>query len=544
MCLSLHTPSSEARCDQKSDVLLAATPLMLLQCFVLAGPQAKITWALLSTLGWSRQTTTCPTMQPNDVLHEAGPEWTLLHLPCSCHKVHKAAQKTWALESGIVRGMSRVGLVFRTGGNQRVQTELGTAYVRRFMRVIEPEPLGPEAVLYRDQILRFFTPESSRGASARRTLVCFAEHLNGDWRREDGIFHLCRGESCCKDFEDTVQKTLWLFSLLLQSAVQPCVLNRGNWLAWQKAWPFFGVFGVHGVLKAVFHLTFDNQPGKQQTDVYKAHVEDNDVNEDADKMEQLRRAVSENKRVAMEFLDLSPSLDCLLLRAALDPQILLIHRIASFSSPEFEISELASITTTQSRGFPVLQLASGLLFKEFFDAVHTNRTDQGIWLEFEPHKKMANRVFKTTLRPPAVVFLLLVLPWRRFPAKLFLMLDSTQSETVAELAKQAFEHSPCLLEATTKHWLTQCHGDVRDPVFMLRLALLASLIQGSTSTTESLHSRHARRSRSRPHTRPISIADLATLHLPTNVPAWQQQVQRLVKPEKEEEPQTKEDNAS
>ena len=179
----------------------------------------------------------------------------LLWLPCMCHRVHKIAEKVWALAPGLLTSLTRVLLVLRSSSNMCRLLDILRELVKKRCRRLPPEhTLTRQAVRFRHNALALWSPPDHKARKA--SLVrCLASCLfNGDWQQQQTLDHICHG--CCKDTQETGEKMMAYLPRLLTS-LRGAGLCKANWVEWSAPLGCIGLLtSMHGLLPDLFHLAF------------------------------------------------------------------------------------------------------------------------------------------------------------------------------------------------------------------------------------------------------------------------------------------------
>ena len=164
---------------------------------------------------------------------------SLLHCFCAAHEAHAACQKTRA-DSEAVSGMINVYKVLEDVTTMNAVRRYMIDNIPQRLRIIRGSECLPEAKTFRQTMLRFFMPASSRGRlRAQVEEVCSL--CNGDWREQRVLIHHCQ-VGCCNP-EATVRKFQGLLPKTLLGLLRG-MFSRDNWTRWPEqmlvfAWGFF-----------------------------------------------------------------------------------------------------------------------------------------------------------------------------------------------------------------------------------------------------------------------------------------------------------------
>ena len=444
------------------------------------------------------------------------------HCFCAGHKIHAAAQKLFLLQVPELRGICRTLLLFQQHGVLSRFRALLQQHVEANAVLIHSEvPLSQEASAFKAMIKKYFYPSDQR--SRKHILVerVLSGLLNDDWRLEPELRHRCPGEHCCKDLPAFKAKlSHWLQKVL--KALRPRILNRGNWLAHHECYPFLGVFcAVHKLLPNLFDKllqgsdidSLQDPPPQQENalDIGMLGMQDND-----DVVAEQRRQQSINQKIAQDFLHGSPLDSLRVLRIALHPQVELQAKYLKRCGPESYLEGLLKTFIAQDaemqRPFRVLCLVCGDLLEEFMRTSFEQLHSRTLWRDLAHTHQQCSVIFRVCVRPAAVIFALVHYMWSSYPARLFRLLHRA---SFAEEAAAFVRQPECVLD----DWSIQFRRLYPNLAALMSrecqevLAAVATELQTTAWSTERLHSRHARRSRSRrhTHTRCISTQLLACM---------------------------------
>ena len=200
------------------------------------------------------------------LMQALNPGWKALQVLCSAHRIHAIADKVWALvegKDGALTGVLRTLLVLQ-GTTQLAQltASLEAIVCERFDYIEGQGTLTEAAQRYRHNVLSAFMPQGQSHRKKSVTLLLAAQ-CNGDWRVRERIQHLCRGHSCCRDRQQSLQLLLHALRTFLK-AHKPTSLCKDNWLEWHKPMGFVGILShVHSLLGSAFQRAFGGEPQDQ-----------------------------------------------------------------------------------------------------------------------------------------------------------------------------------------------------------------------------------------------------------------------------------------
>ena len=127
------------------------------------------------------------------------PGWQQCEVPCSAHRIHSAAERTFQMTLPWLRGATRTLLVSLQAYYMAAIRRAFEDLVRERCVVIKKEDfsLSREARIYRRNIIETFIPDMKSSRKRSRALLLFCCVFNGDWRQDSVIQHICSGEACC-----------------------------------------------------------------------------------------------------------------------------------------------------------------------------------------------------------------------------------------------------------------------------------------------------------------------------------------------------------
>ena len=468
---------------------------------------------------------------------------------CSAHKGHKAAERCWQLPvfAKVISGLIHAGLTLSAPQALKLLrdgllVEVGSRPVRIF-KVGAP---SPESDVYRKKILSLFAP--SKGPRRRALLELMATTLlNGNWESH-ALEHDCLPHCRCSGEEDIREAVQFVISKILK-AVRPGVFQRGDWLNWLHNLKGFGLLeGLHGLLTPAFLRHVAPAPGIQNDvlgGILGGEVGARDVDNlgfllppDADahgaiagldpgldRVEVQRRQRLQHQAKSHEFFQ-TPDWHrhLVMLSQALLPQVQLMQSILHKTSVEWEASQQRSLQEQGTRLWPVLELHKKtdinamlqnnaiIFFDPALNPVPDDEGNRSLWLQ-------------ACMRPAAAVYQLLGVKVEGFPYKLFSLLEDRTHEN-AQMIAQA---PPCMLDDFSAQILQQFPTvasltSSSDLVHIL--GCCATMVAGTTFSTERLHSGNARRSRAAAHTHKRGVEQLAMQSSSWAAPSWLRPPQR------------------
>ena len=448
--------------------------------------------------------------------------WQVFHQVCMAHKLHSAGQKCLLMEALHVKGLARTLLCFANASmTQAFQARLFALIEKKAVLFKHAPALTKGAMDFRATVLQCFLP--SEISRRRRKVELFAKNLcNGDWRSSQHIVHYCTG--CCRDRPHLIGKLKEGLNGVVKG-LRPRLLNRSNWSSWSESFNFVGMMcAVHALLPQAGGMgSFRPEAADDQGAVAEEKQDESD-----EKLAAIRRETAENMKVMTEWLATDTALDGLLrLKRCLSPQITFMHELLSWHNPQSELNNLVAQMDDQTRRYLAVEFVTGRVSTKFFSetwALLGEEQSEG-WQSLPGTEAEASRIFRLLARPAALVHIHIVVTWRRWPNLLFGLLDDSMREDVIAKLLGA---SPCQMDAFTAHFYalypdrtalcsTQCQQLLHSLALQLRC---------TTWSTEALHARHARRTRSRRGTHPFGLQTLGTIHGAHTKPSWQLQLEK------------------
>ena len=241
----------------------------------------------------------------------------------------------------------------------------------------------------------------------------------------------------------------------------------------------------------------------------------------------MRKKEKEHRRLALEFLcmpDHRGLNDLHVLRAAVNPYILLMHKLLKDNEPAADLEVMRSLQgQSQSIPYRLCKMwhwsasregACQQAMRKSFELLSS-----GQWQDLPKTNAQQAFIVQMVLRPCAVLYELVVVKHRGFPHRLFslLLVEGLEETIVAEA--QAF---PCLLDEFSEAFLARYPdaASLRTLEARCVLSMIALQAMNNTHGTERLHSSNARRARSRTHTHVIKLHDVAMFHQGRAAPRW------------------------
>ena len=138
-----------------------------------------------------------------------------------------------------------------------------------------------------------------------------------------------------------------------------------------------------------------------------------------------------------------------------------------------------------------------------------------------PLSSQQQRIMRTSLRPAAVIYELIIQKCKAFPLRLFDLLSAQDPQAAAERIQDVSRNHPCLMDSFSRAFVKEFDTVEKLTSTAARLVLASLSLQtfGNTYSTECLHSRHARRVRGRQQTHVHEIASSSSMASWPS-PAW------------------------
>ena len=238
--------------------------------------------------------------------------------------------------------------------------------------------------------------------------------------------------------------------------------------------------------------------------------------------EEERELQGEHIRSASAWLRADGPLELYIVRRVLEPQQRLIHKLLQQTSHLKELEWMELAANQERRPYKSTALALGCensgLFYEYLTQVARQLSDASLWEACQSVEGVAVDIFRMQLRGAAVCYELLVMRCQCFPMLLFRALAGTQyAREILDVAAA----SPCLVDSFSKRHLdafgTPEALNSQESLMVLRTT--AMLFQGTTFSTETVHSKSTRRSKNR-MTHFMSLHDLSMWYQVSASPAF------------------------
>ena len=475
----------------------------------------------------------------------------LLHLMCSAHRLHTAAQRCWAHEQSIVTGITRSCLVLAAGGAMQKLSQSIDALVAEQLVVVRNLPLSAEAVSYRESLLTLLHIPTTTPRRKAELQVITTRILNGDWRRRRLVEHRCH-IGCCEGEAQSRHKVATALKRAF-SLLRPSIFAKNDWKSWADSWRFI-TFGcsVHMVLPDLFRRTFTEeadpdveehvplaaepprqaQPEMRAEGVAAAGQQElqrllqtlgNAEVADIHATRTLTRAQrAANLRCALAFLHDTPQWwpRYLVLRVSLEPEILLMSRLLESTSSSAMHSTMQQGHRGERWNFFGLELQSGSFTQPASRKFQEQLFSTTLWpsLCLNETEFFRTHVLQMLSRLQSCIWEKVAFTANKFPLRLLSLLQANTDEVAGQIL-----HTPPCVRGDLANQLIGRYSTIerlRSPEFQQILWQLGSLVQATTFSTERLHSRNLRRSRMRVCVTRADIKMIALNHVGFAGPSW------------------------
>ena len=471
-------------------------------------------------------------------------QWDRAHFLCLGHKTHAAATKSWLLQTDLVSYLIHTTKHISTSGaNARLKAAVVMLAKKRFIREAHLRPPA-EAEEFKRDIVNMFLPLPMKGSARRRaTIQEVLEFFNADWRVTNVLRHYCKGPGCCPTDLYSFHRGVSLLTRLF-TCLKPKVFNKDDWLHWDSSLAYFA-FGsaLHQLLPDAFQLAF-NKDGAQvmaesrdAVDVLELIIEpvggqghaeplpwevplDQGAMEVDDAMRK-RIECARSLRAALAFMNHNMLHQIYLMRATLQPQQRLMHRLVHLVSGEWERRQYVALVQQGLRELRCNVFRKDDVPKFFKDSLAVFvSTDhfQGI----PKTEDFRTRLFQLIWRAGSVIYQLVALPTQSFPFRLFDLCEVQPPDVELDVAKGILEVPMCLLDAWSRKLLSRFNTTdaLRSLACKHTLTVVAERLQLTTYSTERLHSCNLRRAKARAMTHTADLPHLALQHMATSSPPW------------------------
>ena len=184
---------------------------------------------------------------------------TSLQLLCMAHRIHSIADRVFELDASTLSGVIH-SLLSMQPANQMlaIETALMTLVEQKLHIDHSTQMLGEDAIHFRQAILTCFLPKRKY---PRKRCVCLllCALLNGDWRQQDRVLHICK-PGCCHNKAETLSKIKDVMHRALRS-LRPSKMCRANWQDWHRPMNVLGLIGnMHHLLGDAFEMALTKTP--------------------------------------------------------------------------------------------------------------------------------------------------------------------------------------------------------------------------------------------------------------------------------------------
>ena len=449
--------------------------------------------------------------------------WKTLPSFCLAHKIHNAAERTWAAcgHQDIIAGLIHVALFLQEAGTtKQFRLALRRVLERRDL-TITFNPCPPASKKWREHLLSLFGPSPSKHANTHALAKTVCDHLlNGDWSSPT-LCHHCR-PGCCDDGAHTRKKLVEYVPKLLVS-LPTVIWQRGDWANWRRAAWQSGLFqGMHGLWAETFKEAFASKlPAQLPHEIEAEHREEEAAepplgpanDEHARDSEQFRLQRLKYQQAALAFLN-EPLWHArlLILLQSLVPQMRLMDSILQGSSMATEHQR--QLSGDPDDRYRVLQWHLQVPQHRYLGDALQNLKTWPLWgLDVAGNTEaLRTSVFVTSMRGPATVYQNISVPLKGYPWRLFsLISDPSEANATSMLDSPA-----CMLDQWSKDVLEKYATVpqlVSDSDLRQMLTCLASTILHTTFSAERAHAQNARRSRGGGQTWVKTIESLALHHV-------------------------------
>ena len=459
----------------------------------------------------------------------------MLHVICSCHKVHTSAERPFRrfvpdLLSGLVH-LSKV-----------LQHSDVTCAIRRKLSEevhnrVEIRPLGtlPAHVQnMKEHACRMFLPEKAQ-CQKKAGMELLLHLLNGDWTRRATIIHHCDGH-CCESKAATSGKLQHLFCKVLLG-LRNNMLNLSNWKSWHCQVNFFAWAAIlHHVVVDVMLMVVGGSPERglapgvravEPVDIPNADAGENEghngaegaaANVIADPVQAAREELAKSTKIAITFLQSNFLSQLWVMRGSLVGQIRLMATLLHSVSKAYIVGNLHKQRYGLRPEFRILALHKQTATQEMLRETLASVKDATMWAWMPETEDRSTLIFKMAFCSAAHVWQLVMQRFTAWPWRIFVLLED-QTEVQA---RELLESAPCLRDPWTQKFMSKyaTPAALVSEEAIQTLWALATMIEGNTFTTERLHSRNLRQMARRVQAKAMDITQLAWHHVATPGPFW------------------------
>ena len=245
------------------------------------------------------------------------------------------------------------------------------------------------------------------------------------------------------------------------------------------------------------------------------------VNED-DEVAKKRQEQAETRRKAMEFVSSDGMLDeFYIMYKSLEAERELMNQFLHGSSIAWKMEQAALFAATGQRSYQALNILSmDCYWRVYFDAALSLLQDDAVWKHLNFTFRNSTNILRYGAHAAAVLYELAVLPARRYPWRLFKLLDPMEDKR--SLAEELFKPgAACLHDTFTSEFIKQFPSveEVCSEHAQLSLRMIADRLEANTHSTERLHSVNLRQARKR-ETHVTDLAWLSLRHLKFGGTSW------------------------
>ena len=442
---------------------------------------------------------------------------------CAAHKAHSSAERTWQFCLPLLTGMTNTSrALMDIEVLKHIKEQIKVEIEKRLVIDWHPKT-DVEATHFREHAMALFLPPPSQPRRrARMEEACAL--LNGNWTKQRVLIHHCH-EGCCGSRAECIAKLQRCLPKALMSQ-RPTMFAKNNWSEWSLQSNFYGwSFAIHGFLRDIVSRVLMGQH-EQDVALQAQGLIPSDPPPEVEPMlqplaeegrdrhlDEVAKARAEKARwvkVACEWLPTSWPAELWILRASLQSEVKLMKQLLHLSSDDYVIMALHQRLSNDIGDFPVKLLSNGKLVQDAVLEAMRQMQHPTLFAHLAETEKMRSDVFKYCLRAVAVLSCLLGPRHTTFPWKLFSLLDP---EASAEGAAALLE-ARCMQDAWSQRFLNMystAEALAGEECRQL-LCALSALIQGTTFSTERLHSSNTRRSKHRVQAKRMDVSTVALKH--------------------------------
>ena len=465
----------------------------------------------------------------SDARHNA---FSCLSTQCSAHKVHAAAKKVMTLAiygdlcSGVINSLKVLwDRRFMKALKEQLRAHIRSNLVIRHRASVV---LSRAAETFRAEALELYAPGPDEPRLRALALYIAGSLLNGDWQRTN-LQHICVGPQCCSSPEETMSK-IERHILKLARGLKRSMFSRDNWSDWPAQLRFFGFFGsMHAMLRGPFLRAL--QPGREDAE---GHINQNRAladrvengaagpvdNLDPVEVERTLRAQSLLK--CCKWLETEWEKTLWIMRLCLRPQVRLMQVILKQDSQQHLAASLCMQMDRGQRPHNILALHRGQdTWQMLRDSLRLLQSME-LWAHLPQTEELYSHVIMSMTRAAAVVWQQIILRMAQFPYKLFRLLEGGTQQELQQVAADILATPRCQLDDFTESFLHSYNTVdlILSPESIEIVSAIASLIRGSTFSTERLHSCNRRRAFGRVQTTTLDAQTLALPHSGQAIPKW------------------------